>query len=224
VTTQDIVIRQLRDYAGNHMDRGAGWENIYYMDHDRLATLVGTADTFDKAWRKARIHIRAIARRPDAPAKAFKLSTAEFRARLAPQPDIPFGSRLKCWELVIEAFGIHGRRTGKGEYKEKINAAFKQAGYLLEKVEKLAPEGVTPTLAVVLGTRLSGDWLIYTRSHVLAIRDGIIHDRDQTSSVKKIVTSAYKVTKIASIKPPENCTCGAADPAVFGHYSSCPVR
>jgi hypothetical protein len=226
MTTQDIIIDQLLEYATEHATRGR-WDIILSMDPRQLTTLVGNADTFDKAWRKARTYIRTVTGTPgsskpagpDRPAKAFKLTTAQFRARLAPQP-VSLGEKLKCWELVVEAFGIHGHRTGKGEFEQVINAKFKQAGYLLEKVEKLAPEGVTPTLAVVVGARLSGDWLIYTRSHVLAARDGVIYDRDHRSSVKKLVTSVYKVTKISSIRPPE-CTCGGADPLVFGHYGAC---
>jgi hypothetical protein len=152
-----------------------------------------------------------------------KLTTKEFRERLAPQPELAPEQHLKCWELVIEAFGVTGKRTGKGEYEGVIIGKLTEGkDWTAEKIDwkYLAPEGITPTLAVFLKAHLTGDWVIFTRTHVLAIRDGIIYDRDYTSSVKKRVISAYRIRNTKLTKP-VTCDCGS-DPAVFGHTPRCP--
>lgn len=228
----------LQDYAANHYHTGKGWEHIYRMSLSDLERLIEGSANLQSAYRKARQHIRLMdgqqprpRRNPREPgeARVEKMTTEEFKARLAPQPELAPGQHLKCWELVIEAFGITGKRTGKGEYEDKIIKHFKDNNWGVEKVswEDLAPQGVTPTLAVFLKAHLKGDWVVMTRGHVLAIRDGVIYDRDRGSSVKKRVTSAYR---IQSTKLTEVTSCGECpDPAVFGghwaggyHDPACP--
>ncbi len=79
---------------------------------------------------------------------------------------------------------------------------------------------MTPTLAVFLAAHLQGDWVIFTRSHCLAIRDGVIYDRDTRSSVKKVVTGACRViSKDFVLTEPAQCEC--SNPVTFGHWPVC---
>lgn len=216
---------ELSYWAADHYHTGNGWEIIYAMTLPEIEELIDGATTLQAAYRKARQHIREVQgyipqprdpRQPGAP-RVSKMTTKEYQQRLAPPPDYSNG-RIKCWELVVEAFGADGVRTGKGEYEAQIMEHIKAAGYGYEKLpyKELAPEGVTPTLAVFMAGHLTGDWVVMTSGHCMAIRDGVIYDTVRNTSVKKRVTSAYRITskKVTSLA---GCTC-TADPIVFGHY------
>ncbi len=112
-----------------------------------------------------------------------KLTTKEFQDRLAPIPWPPW-ENPKCWELAIEAFGITGERTGRRQYEDFILSKF-SPGFKLEKVSQLAPAGMPATLAIFLRAHLQGNWIVFTRGHCLAIRDGVIHDTMRNATVKE---------------------------------------
>lgn len=220
---------EIETWAADHYHTGNGWEIIYGMSLDEIETLIDGATTLQAAYRKARQHIREVQgyapqprspRQPGAP-RVYKMTTKEYQQRLAPPPDYSNG-RIKCWELVVEAFGVHGVRTGKSEYEPAIMQHIKSAGYGYERLAQkdLAPEGVTPTLAVFMASHLTGDWVVMTSGHCMAVRDGVIYDTVRNSSVKKVVTSAYRVysTKLTPVQSCGECS----DPLVFGgHMPGC---
>jgi hypothetical protein len=216
---------ELSDYAGNHYGSGNGWEIIYGMSLAEIETVIAGATSLQAAYRKARQHIRVVQgdvpppRNPSEPGaeRVIKMTTAEYQRRLAPPPDYSQG-RIKCWELVVEAFGVMGVRTGKGEYDAPIMQHIKNAGYSVEKLPQkdLAPAGITPTLAVFMAAHTKGDWVVMTHGHCMAIRDGVIHDTCRSTSVKKRVIGAYRIqsTKLTPVTSCGQCP----DPIVFGGH------
>ena len=224
MATTEELIHQLRYYNYRNYDRA---HFVYSLSDAELTEALGNATTWNQAW----VRVLALSRRsghsepaqPRSPSTQ-KMTTAEFRRRLVPQPVLAPGERLKCWELAIEAFGVTGKRTGKGAYEEVIlRKMIEDKEWRYERVPtlELAPQGVTPTLAVFLKAHLTGDWLIFTRTHCLAIRDGKIYDRDSGSTVKKVVTSAYRIRSVKLTPVLEPCDC--ANPTVFGHDPRCRV-
>jgi hypothetical protein len=214
MATTEELIRQLRHYRYRDIIRQ---HTVDSLSDASLTDILTGATTWDQAWRRvAAFEKRGRTLQPGPVQKIPKLTTAEYRSRLAPDPTQP-GEKLKCWELVIEAFGITGKRTGRGAYEDAINRHLADAGFVLERIKELAPPGVTPTVATVAAGKMTGDWILYTRTHVLAIRDGVIHDRDRGATVKKVVTSAYRV--VPKPKPPAKCGCLEA--ATFGHAYDC---
>ena len=218
MATPQEVVDQLKDYAYDRSSQACYF--IQTLSYRQLTEIVGDATTFEQGWRRVRAFDRTGTATPAKPPKVKKMTTKEFRERLALEP--PYDGKLKCWELVIEAFGVTGQRTGRGEHVPVIlGKLMKDKEWSAEKVTELAPKGVTPTLAVFLAQHLTGDWIIFTRNHALAIRDGVIHDTVRSSSVSKVVTGAYRIRSTKLTKP---AGCDCADAAVFGHWNNCRQR
>ena len=147
-----------------------------------------------------------------------KLTDRELQARLAP---VPAMSWLSDWELVINAFGVTGSRSGAINRKSEgqvIGALGRHFEVTRATAAEIAPGGVTPTLAVFLKAHLDGHWVVFINGHVLAIRDGVVHDADREGTVKRKVVSAYRVQPL---KPPPGGSCSCSDPLVFGHWETC---
>ena len=217
MTRTDELVQQLRDYARYRYTRPC--QDINDLTDAQLREAVEGAQTYDQAWRRVRAYVKMGGTTAPVPVPA-KMSTAEYQSRCRPLMDVNGhdGKKPMCWEAVLDAFGVFAR-SGKAEPTCVINGHMKAAGYGLEQVASLAPPGVTPTLAVFLAAHRKGDYVVYMNGHVVCIRDGVITDTiGRTSTVKKKVTSAYRVT---APELPVSCTC--LDPAVFGHAHDCPL-
>lgn len=131
-----------------------------------------------------------------------KMSTAEFRSRLM----IPLGGPgARCWGNVLAAFDVSFKPTGRPESTSNINAYLVKGGYdvvrqELKEIMPGIPQESGYTIAVFLGKpeHLTGDWVIYTRDHVLCVRDGKITDTmGDYQTVARRIESVYRVTRRA---------------------------
>lgn len=131
-----------------------------------------------------------------------KMTTAEFRSRLMPLSGIP---KARCWGNVLDAFGVSFTPTGKGKHTWEINQLLAGGGYLIEHVRRSHAMPEIPrdhetmyTIAVFLGNpvHLAGDWIVYTRDHVICVRDGKVTDTmGQHATVTRRIESIYRVTR-----------------------------
>ena len=150
--------------------------------------------------------------------KASKMMTVAFRERL-----MPVKEDSMCWEASLAAFGIVVPHDDWFRQPPWILAQLEDAGW---QVRTKQPSQLVPaaqaddhvTLAVLMPQLATGDWLVLTHQHVIAVRDGDITDTAGTArTVKRRVWLVYEVmragAKIVSVAP----ACGCLEPLVFGH-------
>jgi hypothetical protein len=149
-----------------------------------------------------------------------KLTTAQFRERLA-----PVGEGVMCWEAAFAALGVTLPHDKKGRSTTWIQSKLEEngIGYEWLKPSQLVPgssEKADFTLAVVLPKIEKGSWLVFTSGHVIAVRDGKVTDSvGESRSVKRRVEFVFKLKNVSF---PMASTCGCFDPVAFGH-ADCPL-
>jgi len=149
---------------------------------------------------------------------AVKMTTADYRSRLMAVEGDPM-----CWEAALAAFGIVTSHDDGFRRPEWITSQLEKAGWevRVKSPATLLPESdevpAAPTLATVMPYVTSGDWLLMTSHHVIAVRDGVVTDTTGTeATVKRRVWRACQV-KRAGLPVPVQCGC--FEPLVFGHAS-----
>lgn len=103
---------------------------------------------------------------------------------LAVSARIAFGKARAIWKKC-------GRQHRKGTLPWQQEIAFKMAGLRLEPM----PADYLGKTFTSVGTNaagLKGTYLVYSRSHVAAIKEGVVMDWTRKGSTKRIVT-CYKV-------------------------------
>ncbi len=147
--------------------------------------------------------------------KAQKTTTTAYRDWLA-----PVNPESMCWEASLGAFGIivphdEGFRRPTWLIGEMESHGWHVTEKRPNEVVPAASDGDRITLAVLMPHVSTGSWLLVTRDHVIAVRDGAITDTMGTvQSVKRVVLMAYEV-KTGNVNAPAVCAC--YDPVVFGH-------
>lgn len=132
---------------------------------------------------------------------------------------------LMCWEAALEAFGVTAR-TGKRLHLDLIKQHLHQAGW---RTVDLLP-GVTdatfadmsdgkagykePTLDRFIAAHPTGDYIVSTAGHCMALRDGQLTDTDTAKTGRRRVQSAYAV--IPLLDPPEGFTPATITGTVIG--------
>jgi hypothetical protein len=129
-----------------------------------------------------------------------KISTTEYRNRLTSVSHRP---SIMCWEAVFETFGVsYIPEPGKGKHAGEIAHALTTQGYLVQRnwlrdVMPAVTQDSAYTLAHFTATHLAGDWLVFTASHVIALRDGFITDTVGASkTVARRIESVYSVIRV----------------------------
>jgi hypothetical protein len=230
-------VSYIRDFSNAPSRVGRkDWRLLDRLTDEQLAVVIATATTEKEAWSLARWWIRERfdrttrtekAPEPGLPVPAprvVKMTTAEWQSRLSPRdPTTPI-----CWEHAIEGLGAEKNkfRTGIAQHTDVIIAKLNDAGFKAERVPApLAPAGYTPTLALFAPQHLEGSWLIITRGHALAMKDGVVFDIRRSATVKRVVETAYQITECPAlaIRKPVDCDC-ELDPIVFGHYPACSAK
>jgi hypothetical protein len=227
-------VSYIRDFSNAPSRIGRkDWRLLDRLTDEQLAEVLSSATTEKQAWSLARAWIRVRfdrntrtektrARVPAPAVPVAKMTTAEWKSRLAPYDE----TKPVCWEHAIEGLGAekHKFRTGRPQRTDVILNKLNAAGFKAEKVTSLAPEGITPTLAVFAQTHLEGSWFILTSGHAIAMKDGVVFDTQRSATVKRVVESAYQVTEYpAAVAKPVDCNC-ELDPTVFGHCPTCSAR
>lgn len=213
-----------------------GWHIIDQMTRDRLLEIIGDADRFDDMKRRCGDWVLRNMKNPARqPVKRVaKMSTKEYRSRLRDLKDVKGapGETPCCWEAALDAFGCD-YRTGKAEYPHKYQPKLADEGWDITrmKLSDLVPDGVAPTLAVVMAelARRGGDYMVFTPGHVTAIRDGVITDTvGEYGTVVRRVNFVWEITRkpaeviLGKITYPDP-RCDCQQPGVFGHDPRCPT-
>lgn len=238
VTRAEEAAQEFKRYWTTHTVRAPWYFRAHNLSVEEIVRITHGAVTLQQVWVRMRDHYRRLdlldagISAPRRVVKVRKMTTVEYRNRLRDLSGVEKGptGRLKCWEAMLDAFGIT-KRTGRGEYSEVYRKYLEAEGWEVRQVKPLGPEGVTPTLAVFLAEHASsGNWIIETRGHVLAMRDGVITDTaGQSGTVAKVVTAAYEVIEkpkpreVGAINWPDpRCTC--PHPLTWGHLDpQCPT-
>jgi hypothetical protein len=146
--------------------------------------------------------------------EAAKMSTVAYRARLLPAEGKP-----RCWHAALALLGVTVPHEDRGRTAMWIKDRVLEAG---RQVELVVPSDLVPeakagnlTLAVVMPHVLTGSWLLFTKGHVIGVRDGIVADTmGLGETVKRRVEFAYRLKSNGPVAPVK---CGCLDPVVFGH-------
>lgn len=121
---------------------------------------------------------------------------------------------LVCWEAALEAFGVTVR-TGKPLDSYLIKQHLHRAGWtttsvaaeytgatMAEMMDDDAPMVKEPSLSRFIACHPTGDYLISTAGHCMALRSGQLTDTDLAATGRRRVTDAWAVTRAGAPHPP----------------------
>lgn len=93
------------------------------------------------------------------------------------------------------ALARQGRVTGRGTYRDQQIAAAAELGFRLVYEHELGQACKTLKTCTKYLPR-KGTYWVYSRGHVTAVRDGVMHDWAAETGSQKRVLDVYRVTKI----------------------------
>lgn len=113
-------------------------------------------------------------------------------------PRTPLSYTAKeCAAAAAASFGVHVSGT---PVPDELCGYLRRVGYTCTPVCVVPPPEasyLSTTLSRFIADHPTGDYLVFSAGHVMALRDGKLTDTDTTASGRRRVISAYRIERDA---------------------------
>lgn len=126
------------------------------------------------------------------------MSTKTAQRASLPRTPESYTSTLYCGPTSLRAFGV----VVPDQIMTPTDAIVHmlRAGWSYQRVAPGPDLDTTPTLALFIANHPTGDYLLSSRGHLMALRDGQLTDTDTEATGRRQVRLAYRITRNESTK------------------------